>query len=104
MGDAYGSSRNGGPEFGFSADRVTADSKYVDSLGDRVGTTYYKFDNNQADDGGETWGANNVSNVHPSGVDIWSCGWDGVDEVTAQHPTKDNVRTIDLGDTIANWN
>jgi len=98
-----GFTSNGGPYFDFPADRLDSDGRFLDALGPRPGVTYYQFDNNEADGGGESWGPGNVSNVHPMSVDIWSAGWDGVDQVSSAHPTQDNVTTLDLGDDIGNW-
>ena len=81
--------RNGGPYFVFPADRLV-NGRFIDLLGERGGTDYYQFDNNDADGGVDPppytppppplwppWP--NVTNMHPTGVDIWSAGWDGND-------------------------
>ncbi len=104
-------SRNGGPYYEFPPNRLSDSDfddydQFVDRFGLRAGVDvdYYQFDNNLAEDGSEDWGLdNNFSNVHPRRVDIWSAGPDGTDEVSDDHPTRDNVTTIDLGDDIGNW-
>lgn len=89
------------------------DYVFADLLGDNGTRTvyFYRFDNNDADDGGEIWGIDddsntNVTNVHATGVDVWSAGWDGTDEVTANHPRKSAPASLERGDDedfIANW-
>jgi type II secretory pathway pseudopilin PulG len=125
-------SQNGGPYFDFDPKRLE-EGRYVDHLGEADRTVcYYQFDNNEADggddsnwhtsfdnddtsDGGHGHGGWNVSNVHPSGIDIWSAGEDGKDFVyrnntndwdsnptTDRHPTQANPDEKD-GDDIGNW-
>jgi len=102
-----GFTRNGGPYFEFPPDRLR-NGRFQDMFGPRSGVTFYRYDNNEADQGSETWAPPpasvwNVSNVHPSSVDLWCAGPDAVDEVTTQHPTQSNVMSLDLGDDIGNW-
>ena len=92
-------------------DEDPLEGRFVDALGPRNGIIYYCFDNNDADQGSQTWVVDlvppdvawNVSNVHPTSVDIWSTGWDGTDAVVALHPTQGNVATLNLGDDMGNW-
>ena len=112
----YGT-RNSGPYFEFPAKRLDVNGRFTDLIGQRPGVDYYQFDNNDAEDGSEVWSTTwppnfalgedyNVSNVHPTGVDIWSAGEDGqlvIGSDATKHPTKDTVATMDLGDDIGNW-
>ena len=105
---ADGYTRNGGPYYDFPGDRLFTEGTgevFMDSLKARADRTvyYYRFDNNDADDGSETWSATNVSNVHPMSVDVWSAGWDGDDAVSTAHPTKGNINSVDIGDDLGNW-
>ncbi len=111
--DADRISRNGGPYFDFPSDRLDADRRFVDLFGKKGRSVYsYRFDNNDAEDGDSTnWtpGAvdtdynGNYTNVHPTGVDIWSAGLDGEDEVVVVHPTQTDLKADELGDDIGNW-
>jgi general secretion pathway protein G len=80
--------RSGGPYFEFPADRLDSVGHFIDPWGreDRDGTGqvyYYRWDNNEAENGGESWGTSatnwNQTNVHPRGVDIWTAGPNGLD-------------------------
>ena len=108
-------SLNCGPYYEFPGDRLVKPQGYtgevfVDLLRNIGGRTvyWYRFDNNAAEDGGQTWGDfsafnRNVANVHPMGVDIWSAGWDGKDEVSSAYPTQENIVSLDLEDDLGNW-
>ena len=132
---ADGFTHNGGPYFDFPPDRLIGlsvnplEGSFRDALGVRNGTTTcYRFDNNDADQGSEAFASDpapvwNVSNVHPTSVDIWSAGWDGEGtrtppkqwpgdtdwvyspSLSGRHPTQANVATVNfnLGDDIGNW-
>ena len=126
VGSVERSRRNSGPYFEFPANRLVppVNGRFIDLIGRRADYTavppevdYYQFDNNEAEDGSEVWSTTwppnfalgedyNVSNVHPTGVDIWSAGEDGqlvIGSDATKHPTKDTVATMDLGDDIGNW-
>jgi prepilin-type N-terminal cleavage/methylation domain-containing protein len=131
-------SQNGGPYFDFDPKRLTKDPDgdgtnefsnpvYVDHFGaierENGDITYYRFDNNEDDGGDESnWHTGyttdhegwNVSNVHSSGIDIWSAGEDGDDEIydlagnkgLSGDPNTTNgtfVGDADIGDDIGNW-
>ncbi len=113
---------NGGPYYEFPGDRLVTHPDgggdvFMDVLravGERAnGVYWYRFDNNDAEDGGQIWVDlglpynQNVANVHPMGVDIWSTGWDGVDRVSTVHPTQKKIgwsaTKEDLEDDLGNW-
>jgi len=111
--------RNSGPYFEFPANRLVppVNGRFIDLIGRRADYTavppevdYYQFDNNEAEDGSVVWSTTwppnfalgedyNVSNMHPTAVDIWSAGENAVDEVSTQHPPQ----SMDIGDDIGNW-
>jgi prepilin-type N-terminal cleavage/methylation domain-containing protein len=105
-----GSRINAGPYYEFPANRLVppVNGRFIDLIGKRDGVDYYRFDNNDAEDGANpppppAFDPTNVTNVHPTSVDIWSAGPDAVDKVSTKHPTKDTVAGMDLGDDIGNW-
>jgi prepilin-type N-terminal cleavage/methylation domain-containing protein len=125
-----GYTRNSGPYYDFDARRLVDDNAdgqpvYTDLLGPREGVSYYRFDNNDDDDGDQTnWHTNyepdgsapdynhhgiNVTNINKTKVDIWSAGWDGKDPISgfgntpySPPPTADNITSLDADD-IGNW-
>ncbi len=96
--------KNGGPYYEFEpARRVDEDEDgydvYVDPYGKQGRNIYYyRYDNNVSD----TKGTTGYSNVHPSGIDIWSAGPNGEDFVTQSTPTQDAPGNVD-GDDVCNW-
>ncbi len=96
-------------------DEDPPDYRFVDLLRNTSSRDvyWYRFDNNDAEDGGQIWVDlglpynQNVANVHPMGVDIWSTGWDGVDRVSTVHPTQKKIgwsaTKEDLEDDLGNW-
>ena len=113
IGNGPGFTRNGGPYFDFPADRFVGAGvpRFQDLLGAMRGpsnaVTFYRFDNNDADDGTDPWRpptANwqnlqisatdwNVTNVHEQSVDIWCSGWDGIDCISGRDSAGNLVVT-----------
>jgi len=84
-----GFTRNAGAYFNFDVERLSSHVNgpvYQDLLtADKGDVYYYRFDNNEADNGSEapwTTAPWNVTNVNHTRVDIWSSGMDRKDEVS----------------------
>jgi type II secretory pathway pseudopilin PulG len=128
--EEVGATKNGGPYYNFKPTRLTTDPDgdgnnefdsevYLDQFGVREGIAYYQFDNNDDDGGDESnWHPDyetahngwNVSNIHPTQVDIWSAGNDGQDAILDARdagdagPTGSTVEDFfSDADDLGNW-